>query len=380
MTTETRVGIVGAGQLARMMGDESPTLGLHLTVLATSHDDSAIPTVEGVIIGSPTNANDLRALAAETDVITFDHELVDLAVLTALETEGVTFRPSPHSLAFSVNKATQRTRFAAAGLPVPCFLVVNAATDDGIADFVAQLGTLPVVKAATGGYDGRGVLFPATLDELRAMIATLATTGPVVVEERVDLQAEVAQMVARGVDGDIALYPVVTTVQADGMCNEVQFPTSLSSSLIDEASHLTREIATLIDLVGVMAVEYFVTPHGLVINELALRPHNSGHWTIEGCQTSQFANHLLAVAGRPVGDPSPVVPSAVMVNVVGADAPGSVQRATEVPGAHVHDYGKAWRPQRKLGHVTVVGDDLSAIRQTAWASAHAYGTSTKEQV
>jgi len=379
VTTETRVGIVGAGQLARMMGDESPTLGLHLTVLATSHEDSAIATVDAAIIGSPTNVEDLRALARETDVITFDHELVDLDVLAALAAEGIIFRPSPAALAYSVNKATQRTRFAAAGLPVPRFLIVESADDAGIADFVAQRASLPVVKAATGGYDGRGVLFPGSLDELHSMIATLLTAGPVVLEERVDLRAEVAQMVARSVDGDIALYPVVTTVQADGMCNEVQFPTALSASLIDEANRLTREIAGLIDLVGVMAVEYFVTPVGLVINELALRPHNSGHWTIEGCATSQFANHLLAVAGRGVGDPTPVVASAVMVNVVGADAPGSVQRATEIAGARVHDYGKAWRPHRKLGHVTVVGDDLSAIRQTAWASAHAYGTSTKEQ-
>ena len=380
MTTETRVGIVGAGQLARMMGDEAPTLGLHLTVLAASHDDSAVATVDGVIIGSPTSINDLRLLADATDVITFDHELVDLEVLATLAAEGVEFRPSPTSLAYSVNKATQRTRFAAAGLPVPCFLIVESPQDEAIAPFVEQLSSLPVVKAATGGYDGRGVLFPGSVEEMLSMIATLCPTGPVLLEERVSLEAEVAQMVARGVNGDVALYPVVTTVQADGMCNEVQFPTTLAPSLVDEANRLTATIADLIDLVGVMAVEYFVTAEGLLINELALRPHNSGHWTIEGCQTSQFANHLLAVAGRPVGDPTPVVPSAVMVNVVGADTPGSIQRATEIPGAHVHDYGKAWRPHRKLGHVTVVGDDLSAIRQTAWASAHAYGTSTKEQV
>jgi 5-(carboxyamino)imidazole ribonucleotide synthase len=185
-------------------------------------------------------------------------------------------------------------------------------------------------------------------------------------------------MVARGVDGTVSVYPLVTTVQRDGMCSEVQFPTDLEPALVAEADALTLRIAELVDLVGVMAVEYFVTPTGLVINELALRPHNSGHWTIEGCATSQFANHLLAVSGHSLGDATPVVPCAVMVNVVGAEQPGSLARAIEVAQAHVHDYGKSWRPQRKLGHVTVVGNDLDHARSIAWASAHAYGTSTQE--
>jgi 5-(carboxyamino)imidazole ribonucleotide synthase len=276
-----------------------------------------------------------------------------------------------------VDKAHQRTVFAAAGLPVPDFLVVDNADDPAIDTFVTE-HPLPVVKAATGGYDGRGVLFPTAGDEARAMVASLTNRCTVVIEERVTLLLEVAQMVARGVDGTVSVYPLVTTVQRDGMCSEVQFPTDLEPALVAEADALTLRIAELVDLVGVMAVEYFVTPTGLVINELALRPHNSGHWTIEGCATSQFANHLLAVSGHSLGDATPVVPCAVMVNVVGAEQPGSLARAIEVAQAHVHDYGKSWRPQRKLGHVTVVGDDLDHARSIAWASAHAYGTSTQE--
>ena len=145
-----------------------------------------------------------------------------------------------------------------------------------------------------------------------------------------------------------------------------------------EADRLGRKIANLVGAVGVLAVEFFVSDRGLVVNEIALRPHNTGHWTIEGARTSQFANHLLAVSGRALGSTEPLVAAAVMVNVVGADEPGSIDRASQVPGAHVHDYGKSWRSGRKLGHVTVVGDDAAAAHVRAWESARAYGTGTRE--
>lgn len=376
-----RVGVVGGGQLARMMGDEAHDVGVELTVLATSQDDSAVPNVDHVVLGDPKDEDALVRLRGVTDVITFDHELVDLDILSRLEASGAVVRPSAAALRFSVDKSLQRVDFAACGFPVPDFAVVRDETELGVVQRWSHThGAPPVLKLARGGYDGRGVLFPDDDPHAVAMTRELLAQGVVVVEERVTLLSEVAQLVVRSVDGVVASYPLVTTVQAEGMCSEVHFPAALSQDLIARARELGVEIARHIGLVGVMAVEFFVTPKGLLINELALRPHNSGHWTIEGTVTSQFANHLRAVSGQALGETAATCRSAVMVNVVGADAPGSLSAARGVEGVVVHDYGKAWRPGRKLGHVTVVANDtdLSTLRVRAWESARAYGTTTRE--
>jgi len=199
-----------------------------------------------------------------------------------------------------------------------------------------------------------------------------------VVEERLVLQSEVAQLLARAVDGSIAIYPLVTTVQVQGMCVEVVYPARVTSDLARNSEELAEQISSLVDAVGIVAIEFFVTAEGLFVNEIALRPHNSGHWTIEGASTSQFANHLLAVSGRALGAVTPLYAHAVMVNVVGAERPGSLQGARDVDDVVVHDYGKSWRNNRKLGHVTSVGDDPTAVHVRAWQSARAYGTSTEE--
>ncbi|MGA2295717.1 MAG: 5-(carboxyamino)imidazole ribonucleotide synthase [Acidimicrobiales bacterium] len=373
-----RVGVVGAGQLARMMGEASREAGVRITVLASSSDDAAVATCDDVILGDAHDQAALDRLSQEVDVVTFDHELVDLDHVAALESRGVTVRPSAAALRFAVDKAYQREELAAAGLPVPRFLVVSSSRDPRITPFLDELAGLPVVKAARGGYDGRGVLFPSDRDETLVMIAETCVHGDVVIEERLDLQSEVAQLVVRGVDGALALYPLVTTVQSDGMCVEVRYPADVSSDVLVQARELGTRLATLIDVVGVLAVELFVTDKGLVINEVALRPHNSGHWTIEGARTSQFANHLRAVSGQPLGDVATTTPHAVMVNVVGSEQPSSLAAALDVPGIFVHDYGKSWRPGRKLGHVTVVSDDAPSAHVTAWKGARAYGTRTKE--
>ena len=361
-----------------MMAEEASAANVEIVVLASSSEDCAVDRCSQVVLGQPTSREALQNLREASDVITFDHELVSLPVLRQFEAEGAVVRPSADALAHSVDKAHQREAFRAAGLPVPAFHLVRNGDLSGVEDFLESLSGPPVVKTATGGYDGRGVLFPTSRDETLALLSEMPGQVDIVLEERVDLVAEVAQMIARGVSGDVVTYPLVTTVQADGMCNEVRFPSDLDQALHDEADVLTRTIAHTIGLVGVMAVEYFVTPQGLVINELALRPHNSGHWSIEGCETSQFVNHLLAVSGQPLRPTTPQAPAAVMVNVVGADAPGSIADAKAVAGAFVHDYGKSWRPGRKLGHVTVVGATVEEAKVTAWKSARAYGTSTKE--
>lgn len=375
--TPFRVGVIGGGQLARMMGDEAASVHVELTVLATNADDSAVATANAVVLGDACDEDALRALVEQVDVVTFDHELVDLALLARLEADGVVIRPSPGALQYSVDKAFQRRAFRGAGLPVPRFVCVD---DDeaALAAFLDELGAPPVVKAATGGYDGRGVLFPATRDETLRLVDELRRTVDVVVEERLTLLGEVAQMVARGVDGTVVTYPLVDTLQRDGMCVETRFPSTAEDAYGGEASRLSRTIAEQIGLVGVMAVEFFLTDRGLIINELALRPHNSGHWSIEGCATSQFANHLRAVSGQSLGPGTPRATHAVMVNVVGGEQPGSIDAASAVEGVHVHDYGKSWRPGRKLGHVTAVGDDGEVLHVRTWNSARAYGTTTQE--
>ena len=373
-----RVGVVGAGQLARMMGEASRDVGVTVTVLANALDDSAVATSHAAMLGAADDERALRELAGRVDVVTFDHELVDLDLLERLEADGVVLRPSSAALRFAVDKAFQRRTFHDAGIAVPRFLVVRSSRDDRLDPFLNSVITSPVVKVARGGYDGRGVGFPSTRGETYEIIDDFANAGEVVVEERLELTSEVAQLVATAVDGSMAHYPLVTTVQREGMCVEVRFPSDVNDASLLEARQLSERVARLVRGVGVMAIEYFVTPKGLVVNEVALRPHNTGHWTIEGVATSQFVQHLRAVSGQSLGDVTPLTSNAVMVNVVGANEPGSLDAARGVGDTFVHDYGKSWRPGRKLGHVTALGDEPTGPHVRAWDSARAYGTATRE--
>ena len=362
-----------------MMGDEAHAVGVELTVLAAALDDPASRSADHLLVGAGDDESALRRLAEVTEVVTFDHELVDLEMLGRLERGGVVFHPSPSALRYSVDKAFQRQDFADADLPVPHHAILRHPADLRVLEgWSEHHGAPPVLKAARGGYDGRGVVFARGDDDAVAVAREMLELGVVVAEERVALVAEVAQLVARSQRGQIVVYPLVTTVQSAGMCVEVRRPSEVDGVEHNFARALAERIAEHVGLVGVMAVEFFVTPQGLLINELALRPHNSGHWTIEGAATSQFANHLRAVSGQDLGSPSAITPAAVMVNVIGASTPGSLQGARSVEGVAVHDYAKQWRPGRKLGHVTAVGDDPASLHVRAWESARAYGTDTQE--
>ena len=367
------MGVVGGGQLARMMGEVAHDVGVHLTVLATSPEDAAVATCDAFVVGESRDAAALARLADAVDVVTFDHELVELAQIVELE-RRVAVRPSAAALAFAVDKAHQRRHLEAAGIAVPRYVIVGDDDDAAIAAFLAGLDGPPVVKAARGGYEGRGVVFP--FDAASTTEAIEAIAGTAVLEERLDLRGELSQVLVRSVTGEVALYPLVTTLQREGMCVETVYPAP--EQYANDAAALAMRIAELSGVVGILAVELFVTDAGLLVNEVALRPHNTGHWTIEGAATSQFANHLRAVSGQSLGSTAPLADAAVMVNVVGASEPGSIAAASAVAGAHVHDYGKSWRPKRKLGHVTVVGPDAGAAHVTAWESARAYGTGTRE--
>jgi 5-(carboxyamino)imidazole ribonucleotide synthase len=364
------VGMVGGGQLARMTHQAAISLGQSLRVLAESPDDSAALVAADVRIGTHTDLAALREFAKGCEAVTFDHEHVPAAHVVALETEGVKVYPGAGALAYAQDKQRMRERLAELGAPVPRWRPVDSVDDiEAFAD-----GTWPVVaKASRGGYDGRGVWVLSSLEDADELVGS---GTPLIVEERVPLLRELAVMVARSPFGQVAAYPVVETVQRDGICVEVLAPApGLPETLAIEAQQLAIDLAHELGVVGLLAVELFETAGGIVVNELAMRPHNSGHWTIEGARTSQFEQHLRAVLDYPMGETSLTAPAVALANVLGG-RPGGISLDERVhhlfaddPGVRVHLYGKQTRPGRKIGHVTVLGDDMTSVRARATRAA-----------
>jgi 5-(carboxyamino)imidazole ribonucleotide synthase len=362
-----------------MAGEAASALGLSMVVLAEHPDDAACEVAAEVVVGTPWSESELRALAARCDVVTFDHEQVDLALLEKLVAEGVVVRPGPATLEMAVDKAFMRRTLDAAGLPVPAYAVVDAAAPESaetVAEFGSQHGWPLIVKSARGGYDGKGVWPVADLAAAQDVLAHVH--GEAVLEELVPLEAELAVMVARRASGEMLAWPAVETAQLDGVCREVLVPGRIPADVVAEASALGRQVAEIAGAVGVMAIELFWSAGRLLVNEVATRPHNSGHWTIEGSVTSQFENHLRAVLDLPLGSTALAYPEVASVNVFGGadgeDPARLLPHGLAVDGAHVHLYGKGARPGRKLGHVTVCGDNAEEVRKQAWSAALALGT------
>jgi 5-(carboxyamino)imidazole ribonucleotide synthase len=364
------VGMVGGGQLARMTHQAAISLGQSLRVLSESPDDSAALVAADVRIGTHTDLASLREFAKGCDAVTFDHEHVPTGHIETLEAEGVKIFPGSRALLFAQDKGMMRERLADLGAPVPRWGHVETADD--IVAFAG--GSWPVVaKATRGGYDGRGVWMIESPEQAAELVAT---GTPLIVEERVTLRRELAALVARSPFGQVAAYPVVETVQKDGICVEVLAPApDLDEALALKAQQLAIDLANELGVVGLLAVELFQSETGIVVNELAMRPHNSGHWTIEGARTSQFEQHLRAVLDYPMGETSLTAPAVVMANVLGGE-PGGISiderlhhLFAEDPGARVHLYGKQVRPGRKIGHVTVLGDDMTSVRARAARAA-----------
>jgi 5-(carboxyamino)imidazole ribonucleotide synthase len=361
-----------------MAGEAASALGLSMAVLAEHPDDAACGVAAEVLLGSPFVAADLRAFAARCDVLTFDHEQVDLELVAEVAAGGTVVRPGAATLELAVDKARMRTVLDQAGVPVPAYLVVDAGPGalDAVERFAATHGWPVMVKAARGGYDGKGVWPVADRAEAAAVLENVA--GQVVVEELLPLSAELAVVVARRPSGASAAWPAVETAQVGGVCREVLVPGRISADLLDAASALGQKVAEIAGGVGVMAVELFWSGGRLLVNEVATRPHNSGHWTMEGAVTSQFENHVRSVLDMPLGSTAPQHPQVASVNVFGgpdgADPAQLLARGLAVEGAHVHLYGKSARPGRKLGHVTVCGDEADVVRARAWSAAIALGT------
>ena len=370
--------MVGGGQLARMTHQSAIALGQSLRVLAVSADDPAAQVSPDVVIGSHTDIGALRRAAAGADALTFDHEHVPTELLHMLVAEGVSVLPPPEALVCAQDKLVMRRRLADMGAPVPRFAEVTTPAD--VDDFAARIGGPVVVKTVRGGYDGRGVVLADDVAAARAAVERYLADGvAVLLEERVPMRRELAALVARSPYGQGAAWPVVETVQREGICVTVLAPApGLSDELSSAAEQLGLEIAERLGVVGVLAVELFETRDGaLLVNELAMRPHNSGHWTMNGSVTSQFEQHLRAVLDYPLGDTRPIAPVTVMANVLGAaQAPAMAMDERvhhlfgRIPEAHVHLYGKDERPGRKIGHVNVLGDDVESVRERAERAAH----------
>jgi len=372
------VGMVGAGQLARMTHQAAIGLGVPLRVMAAAPDDGAARVSPSVALGDPHAGADLARFAAEVDVLTFDHELVDLDALGALEAAGTVARPSARALTYATDKAHQRRRLTAAGIPVPRHALIADGAD--LERLGAEVGWPLVLKTARGGYDGRGVWLVDDLDAAVAVVDAVRGDQPaavVLAEAAVAIRHELAVLVATRPDGTSVGYAPVETVQVAGICREILVPAPLPSAVLAEAEAVARRVAAEVRAVGILAVELFWDGTRILVNEVATRPHNSGHWTIEGAVTSQFANHLRAVADLPLGSTAPLTPVAVCANVLGAadgrDPRDHLAGALAVPGASVHLYGKGPRPGRKIGHVTVLGDHLDEVRDRAARAVAALG-------
>jgi 5-(carboxyamino)imidazole ribonucleotide synthase len=367
--------MVGAGQLARMTHQAAIPLGQSLRLLAESPNDGAALVASDVVVGNYRSLPDLRAFARGCDVVTFDHEHVPSEHISALEADGVVVHPGSAALRHAQDKQVMRERLTAMGVPCPRWAPIGSA--DELVRFADSVGWPVVLKAATGGYDGKGVWVVADPGEAADV---LASGVRVIAEERVAIRRELAAVVARSPFGQGAAWPVVETVQRDGICVEVLAPApDLDEETAEDASALALRIAAELDVTGVLAVELFETAHGLLVNELAMRPHNSAHWTIEGARTSQFEQHLRAVLDYPLGDPALTAPVVVMANLLGGPddiVPKAIDERVHHcmarwPDVKIHLYGKQFRPGRKVGHVTALGTELTTVRQRA-ADAAAY--------
>lgn len=360
------VAMVGGGQLARMTAQAAIALGVGFRVLATDLNESAAQVCRDIQIGRHDDQEALTALAVGADVITFDHEHVPPEMLERLVANGSVVRPDPSCLVYAQDKALMRAKLTEAGIPCPRWAVVTSAQE--AADFGDAVGWPIILKTSRGGYDGRGVWVIDSSEAAGKLLAT-ATLNPGAVwlaEEKVAFTQELAAQVARSPSGQAVAYPVVRTVQTDGICTEVVAPApGLSDEHATAAQTVALNVAALLGVTGMLAVELFDTPDGVLVNELAMRPHNSGHWSIDGAVTSQFENHLRAVLDLPLGSPRLLAQHAVMVNVLGGDLPDLYPAYKHLmardPSLRVHVYGKEVRPGRKVGHVTVIGDDLDDL-------------------
>jgi len=364
------VGIIGGGQLARMLHQAAIGLGITVRLLAEGPDVSAAQVVHDVTVGDYTDPETVRAFAAGCDVITFDHEHVPTDILHSIEDDGLAaVRPGPAALVHAQDKAVMRERLSSMGIPCPAFEIVDGPA--ALVAFAERTGWPVIAKVSRGGYDGKGVWLVHEPSEAGEPFEAVRPGAVVLAEEYVDFARELSAIVARSPSGQAVAYPVSETVQRDGICVETTTPApGLEPEQAVAAQQLALRVAKELGVVGLLAVELMERRDGsVVVNELAMRPHNTGHWSIDGAHTSQFDNHLRAVLDLPLGDPGTRASWTVMANVLGGSEPDLTSTLLHCfardPRLRVELYGKQVRPGRKVGHVTTYGDDLDAVRRRA---------------
>jgi 5-(carboxyamino)imidazole ribonucleotide synthase len=369
-----RVGVIGGGQLARMMTVPAINLGLDLHVLAEAEGSSA--QLATSMVGDYTKVELVREFAKTVDVITFDHEHVPLGVLQTLEAEGVSVQPPSKALAFAQNKLHMRQRLGALGLPMPAWAEIQSS--EALEAFIAENGGVAILKTPIGGYDGKGVRVVRSAADAIDWLGNLDDFGgSLLAEEKVDFVRELAQLSARRPSGELKTWPLVQTIQENGVCSVVLAPApQVSAETLQRTADIAAAVAEGIGVTGVLAVEMFEARDGrILINELAMRPHNSGHFSIEGSVTSQFEQHLRAVLDLPLGSTAPRAEHSVMVNLLGVDDSNNFVQAYDRalaahPEAKIHTYGKSARAGRKMGHITVVSNDAThALAEARGAAA-----------
>lgn len=377
---------MGGGQLARMMDAAAIGLGLGVKLLAEASGTSAALVVPDTVVGDYTDAATVLGFARGCMAVTFDHEHVPAGVLRALEDAGIPARPGPDALLYASDKAAMRERLTALGVPCPAWRVVASPAD--LAAFADETGWPVIAKTSRGGYDGKGVWKIADAAGCAEPFAALeGPLGPtervssdadthlprpvIVAEEFVPFTRELSVLIVRRPGGASVAYPVTETVQRGGICHETTSPApGLDEARAAEITRFATAIADELGVVGVLAVELMERPDGsVVVNELAMRPHNTGHWTIDGAITSQFENHLRAVADLPLGATAARAPVVVMRNVLGGSRDDLVGGLAAVladdPALRVQLYGKSVKPGRKVAHVTAYGTDVAEVQRRA---------------
>ncbi|MFC3398542.1 5-(carboxyamino)imidazole ribonucleotide synthase [Microbacterium amylolyticum] len=369
-----KLGVIGGGQLARMMIAPATELGIEIRVLA--EEDGMSAAIAATATGDYRDVDTVLAFAKDVDVITFDHEHVPQSVLGALVHAGIAVHPGPGALRIAQDKLVMRATLAQIGAPQPDW--APASSRDDLQAFLDGHGGKAVVKTPRGGYDGKGVRVISAADEADDWFDAFAGE-PILVEELVDFRRELAQQVARRPSGEMVPFVVVETVQRDGVCSEVFAPAPHASEReMEVAAEIAATIAEGLDVTGMLAVELFETVDGrLLVNELAMRPHNSGHWTQDGAVTSQFEQHVRAVLDLPLGSPELTAEAACMINILGGPQSGSMSdrfalAMADQPTAKIHTYGKAPRPGRKVGHVNATSDELEDAVYIARAAAASF--------
>ena len=363
------MGIIGGGQLARMCAGPAVELGVTLSVLAEAPDASAALAIPSAPVGAHTDVDAVLDFARACDVVTFDHEHVPTDVLAAIEAAGIPMHPRPTALVYAQDKLAMRRRLTELGVPCPRWAQAHTAAE--VQAFGDEVGWPIIAKTPRGGYDGKGVMAVSDPAELTDWLARAADDGSgLLLEEKLDFTRELATLIARSPSGQAVAWPVVETIQTDGICTDVIAPApNLGDDEAAEAIEIGLRIARDLDITGVFAVEMFDVGGHVLVNELAMRPHNSGHWSMDGAVTGQFEQHLRAVLDLPLGDPRARAAWTVMANILGGDDTELYSAYRHVmardPGAKVHLYGKGVRPGRKIGHVNVCGDDLADLRERA---------------